>query len=174
MRPEDGDAVETIPEVIVPASNDDYLEVIARAVFQTGLSWKQIARHWGAYRRAFRGFDCAAVAAFDEVEIERVLMEPGVLRSRRKAEAVVNNARTIAGLDREYGGFANYLRAFADYAALSKDLKKRFAFMGEMNVWYFLFRVGEPVPEFKTWVTTILGDHPRMAEMVEKSLSGRG
>ena len=173
MLPND-DAVATIPEVIAAASNGDYLEVIARAVFQTGLSWKQIAQHWGAYRRAFRGFDCAAVAAFDEVEIERVLMEPGVLRSPRKVKATVENARTILDLDRQYGSFANYLRSFDSYGALAKDLKKRFAFMGEMNAWYFLFRVGEPVPEFATWVTSIPGDHPRMAEMVEKVVSGRG
>jgi hypothetical protein len=36
-------------------------------------------------------------------------------------------------------------------------------------VWYFLFRVGEPVPRFETWVQTIPGDHPRMREMVERA-----
>jgi 3-methyladenine DNA glycosylase Tag len=163
------DAVATIPDVIAPRSDDDYLEVIARAVFQTGLSWKQIAQHWGAYRRAFRAFDCAAVAAFGERDVERVLMEPGVLRSPRKVSAVVKNARTILELAARHGSFADYLRSFGNYDSLSKDFKKRFAFMGEMNVWYFLFRVGEPVPEFATWVTTIPGQHPRMAEMVQKA-----
>jgi hypothetical protein len=43
--------------------------------------------------------------------------------------------------------------------------------MGEMNVWYFLFRVRQPVPRFEHWVTTIPGDHPRMKEMVEKGRS---
>ena len=162
------DAVPTIPDTIVPRGNDDYLEVITRAVFQTGLSWKQIAQHWGAYRRAFRNFNCATVAAFGDVEIERVLMEPGVLRSPRKVSAVVKNARTIVELAGKHGDFAAYLRSFPEYRALAKDLKKRFVFMGEMNAWYFLFRVGEPVPEFAAWVATIPGDHPRMAEMVEK------
>jgi hypothetical protein len=36
-----------------------------------------------------------------------------------------------------------------------------------MSVYYFLFRVGEPVPEFEDWIKTIEGDHPRMREMVE-------
>ncbi|HVS46941.1 MAG TPA: DNA-3-methyladenine glycosylase I [Verrucomicrobiae bacterium] len=166
-RPDD--SVPTIPEIVHPKGNDDYLAVISRAVFQTGLSWKQIAQHWGAYLRAFRNFDCAAVAAFGDLEIERVLMEPGVLRSPRKVAATVKNARAILDLDRQHGGFAAYLRSFPDYRSLAKDLKKRFVFMGEMNAWYFLFRVGESVPEFKTWVTTVPGDHPRMAEMVEKT-----
>jgi hypothetical protein len=163
------DAVATIPDIIAPQGNDNYLEVIARAVFQTGLSWKQIAQHWEAYRRAFASFDCTAVATFGERDIERVLMEPGVLRSPRKVSAVVKNARTILELATLHGSFTAYLRSFGSYQLLSKDFKRRFAFMGEMNVWYFLFRIGEPVPEFATWVKTIPGQHPRMAEMVQKA-----
>jgi hypothetical protein len=75
----------------------------------------------------------------------------------------------ILELDRKRGGFANYLRSFADYATLTADVKKRFKFMGDMNVWYFLFRVHEPVPRFEHWVKTIPGEHPRMKEMVEKA-----
>jgi hypothetical protein len=46
--------------------------------------------------------------------------------------------------------------------------------MGDMNVWYFLFRTGERVPAFESWVQTIRGDHPRMREMVERArLQGR-
>lgn len=41
--------------------------------------------------------------------------------------------------------------------------------MGDMNVWYFLFRVHEPVPQFEHWVKTIPGEHPRMQEMVEQA-----
>jgi len=39
--------------------------------------------------------------------------------------------------------------------------------MGDMNVWYVLFRTGHAVPRFEEWVSTIPGDHPRMREMVE-------
>lgn len=41
--------------------------------------------------------------------------------------------------------------------------------MGDMNVWYFLFRANRPVPRFESWVTTIPGEHPRMREMVEQA-----
>ncbi len=157
----------TIPEVIAPQSLRDYLEVMARAVFQTGLSWRQIAVHWEAYRAAFEDFDVSRVATFDEIDVERVLATSGVLRSPRKIHAVIRNAREMLDLERAPGGFAGYLRSFADYASLAKDLKRRFAFMGEMNVWYFLFRAGVAVPQFEPWITTIPGKHPRMREMVE-------
>lgn len=163
------DAVPTIPPVVAPERPGDYLAVMTRAVYQTGLSWRQIALHWHAYERAFDGFDCARVAEYGEIEIERVLATPGVLRSPRKVAATIKNARALLELDRGAGGIAAYLRGFASYGALAKDLKKRFTFMGEMNAWYFLFRVGEPVPEFETWVATIPGDHPRMREMVDQA-----
>jgi len=164
-----GDAVPTIPPVIVPRRAGDYLAVMTRAVFQTGLSWRQIALHWGAYVRAFDGFDCERVAAYGEIETERVLETPGVLRSPRKVAATIKNARALLELDRAEGGIPAYLRSFPTYAALAKDLKRRFTFMGEMNAWYFLFRVGETVPPFDAWVQTIPGDHPRMREMVDQA-----
>jgi 3-methyladenine DNA glycosylase Tag len=165
------DAVSTIPEVIEPRRPADYLEVITRAVFQAGVSWAQIARHWGAYRRAFMDFDPAIVATFDTIDIERVLSEPGILRMPRKVNATVKNAQTLLGLEREFGSTAQYFASFPSYAALARDIKKRFSFMGDMNVWYFLFRTGNPVPHFEEWVTTIPGDHPRMREMVELARS---
>ena len=157
---------ETVPRVVSPRSLADYLEVMTRAVFQAGVTWKQIAEHWEAYRAAFDGFDPARVARFGEADIERVLATNGLLRSPRKVLATIRNARTLLDLDRENGSFATYLRSFPSYAALAKDIKKRFAFMGDMNVWYVLFRVGEPVPRFESWVKTIPGKHPRMREMV--------
>jgi 3-methyladenine DNA glycosylase Tag len=165
----DDDAVPTIPPVIDPARLGDYLAVMTRGVFQTGLSWRQIALHWRAYERAFDDFDCERVAAYGEADVDRIFETPGVLRSPRKVAATIKNARTLLELDRPAGGFAAYLRSFPTYSTLAKDLKKRFTFMGEMNAWYFLFRVGEPVPEFDTWVTTIPGDHPRMREMVDQA-----
>lgn len=162
---------DTIPDVIEPASLADYLEIMARAVFQAGVSWKQIAQHWDAYRAAFDGFDPPQVAAYDDVDVERVLQTPGILRVPRKVHATIGNAKALVATEREYGDFARYLRSFKDYSLLAKDFKKRFAFMGDMNVWYFLFRIGETVPRFEEWVTTIRGEHPRMREMVERARS---
>jgi hypothetical protein len=155
-----------IPEVRRPRTLCGYLEVMTRAVFQAGLSWKQIAVHWDAYRAAFAEFDVPIVAAYDDADIERVLSTDGVLRSPRKVKATIHNARTMLSLERDHRAFREYLQSFNEYAQLAKDLKRRFAFMGEMNAWYFLFRVAEPVPRFESWVQTIPGEHPRMREMV--------
>jgi Methyladenine glycosylase len=165
----DSSVAETIPDVIVPQSLADYFEVMTRAVFQAGVSWKQIAAPWDAYREAFANFDPVRVAAYDEFDVERVVETPGVLRMRRKVLATIANAKALVEADREHHGFRNYLRSFESYEALVKDFKRRFAFMGELNVWYFLFRTGERVPPFETWVETIRGDHPRMREMVERA-----
>ncbi len=160
---------ETIPEVIQPRSTADYLEVMTRAVFQAGVSWKQIAAHWDAYAAAFSAFDPARVAGYAETDVERVLAASGILRMPRKVHATIHNARALLDVEREYGTVQTYLRSFDSYGALAKDFKKRFAFMGDMNVWYVLFRTGETVPRFESWVATIRGEHPRMREMVERA-----
>ncbi|HEY1654185.1 MAG TPA: DNA-3-methyladenine glycosylase I [Candidatus Tumulicola sp.] len=167
--PRDAATAGDIPDVVAPKALADYFEVMTRAVFQAGVRWKQIADEWPAYRRAFADFDPARVAAYDDLDVERVLATPGILGMRRKAAATVANARVLLEIDADSGGFAAYLRSFDSYDALAKDFKKRFAFMGAMNVWYFLFRTGEPVPRFEAWVETIPGDHPRMREMVERA-----
>jgi hypothetical protein len=156
-----------IPRVVVNPTAAQVLEIVTRAVFQAGVSWAQIANAWDAYRDAFAEFDPSRVASFDEIDVQRALERPGILRQPRKVRATIFNARALLAIEREFGGFHQYVANFADYAARAKDLKKRFAFLGDMNVWYVLFRCGEPVPRFEQWVTTIPGEHPRMREMVE-------
>ena len=160
---------DTIPDVIEPRSLNDYLEVMTRAIFQAGVRWKQIADQWDAYRTAFEQFDVNKVARYDDLDIERVLDTPGVLRSPRKARAVVTNAKTLLETQNQRGDIRAYLRSFDSYERLAKDMKKRFAFMGDLNVWYVLFCTGEPVPRFEEWVETIAGSHPRMREMVDRA-----
>ena len=160
---------ETIPDVIEPASLADYFEVMTRAVFQAGVRWKQIADSWGAYREAFSQFDPLLVARYDDLDVERILATPGVLRMPSKVRAAIRNAGALVAADREFDGFSQYLSSFESYPALAKDLKRRFALMGDMNVWYFLFRTGKPVPRFDSWVKSIRGQHPRMREMVERA-----
>jgi hypothetical protein len=162
-------SVPVIPDVVEPASLNDYLEVITRAVFQAGVKWRQIAGYWDAYRVAFDGFDPVRVAAFDDIDVQRILETPGILRTPRKVLATIANARAILALERDFGGFDGYLATFPTYAETAKDFKRRFKFLGDMNVWYVLFRTGHAVPRFETWIETIPGDHPRMREMVERA-----
>ncbi len=156
-----------VPEQIVPAKLADYLAIMTRAVFQAGVSWAQIDAAWDSYTSAFENFEPDVVAAFDDDDVERLMCLPGIMHSKRKITATIKNARTILELDKQYDGFQKYLRSKSSYAELSKDIKKRFGFMGELNVYYFLFRIHEPVPDFEEWIKTIDGHHPRMKEMVE-------
>ena len=157
-----------IPDVVVDPGLCDYLEVLARAVFQAGLSWAAIGKNWERYRAEFDGFDPEKVARYTEGDVDRLMRADGILHSAKKIRAVIANAAALIEVERG-GGVKAYLRSFGEYAALAADIRKRFSFMGEMNVWYFLFRVHEPVPRFEHWVRTIPGEHPRMQEMVEKA-----
>jgi hypothetical protein len=156
-----------IPLKITPKKLDDYLEVMSKAVFQAGLSWSSIDKRWTSFVNAFSGFDPKKVAKLSDAKIQSLIDNQSLLLNQKKLEATVHNANMLITLDKEYSGFANYLRAFNKYESLALDLKKRFKYFGDLNVYYFLFRVGEPVPQFEKWIKTIEGDHPRMKEMIE-------
>lgn len=156
----------SIPRQIDPAGTHDYLAIMTRAVFQAGVSWALVAGKWPAFERNFEGFNPVIVAAFDETDIARIAEDPDMLRSARKIRATVKNARTMLELEKLHGSFAAYLRSFGSYEERSSDIQRRFAYVGELSVYYLLFRVREPVPPFDELEKTAPGDHPRMREMV--------
>ncbi|MGT2424735.1 DNA-3-methyladenine glycosylase I [Amnibacterium kyonggiense] len=90
----------------VPLHGDRALyEKLTLEGFQSGLSWIVILRKRPAFRRAFAGFDPAAVAAFGEEDVERLLQDAGIVRNRQKIEAAIDNARAVAALiDRDGDG----------------------------------------------------------------------
>lgn len=67
--------------------------------FQSGLSWLVILRKRPAFRAAFAGFEPAAVAAFDDSDVERLLGDAGIVRNRSKIEATIQNARCVLAMD---------------------------------------------------------------------------
>ena len=66
--------------------------------FQSGLSWLTILRKRENFRAAFAGFDAAAVAAFGEGDVARLMADPGIVRNRAKINAVIANARAALSL----------------------------------------------------------------------------
>jgi DNA-3-methyladenine glycosylase I len=158
-----------IPERIHPNDLADYLEIMTKAVFQAGVSWALIDNKWNAFKEDFFNFDPVKVGAFTDKDVQRLMSDERLLRSKKKIYGTVQNARTLLHLDKEYNGFKNYLRSKDSYEQLSADMRKRFKFVGELSVYYFLFRVGEDVPPFESWLNTIEGDHPRMREMIERA-----
>jgi len=101
---------------------------------------------WPGTHEALHGFDPERLAALVPPEIDERAQDTRLIRNRRKIEATVENARTMLELDREHRGFKRYLRSFDDFDSLSRDLVKRFKFLGEMGAYYFLYVVGEDVP----------------------------
>ncbi len=134
------------PKQITPRKLADYLEVMSKAVFQTGISWKVVEVKWPGIREAFRGFDPKVVAAFTEADLDALTNDTRVIRNRRKLEGIVKNARTMLELEKQHGSFRAYLRSQGGFQATLKDLKKQFSFLGDMGGYYFLYVVGEEVP----------------------------
>ncbi len=140
------------PERIQPQKLGDYLEIMTKAVFQSGISWKVVQSKWPGIKDAFMDFDAETVAQFSEPELEALVQDTRVIRNRRKLEAIVSNAQRMLELDEQYGGFQQYLRSHADFRSTVQDIRKQFKFMGDTGTMYFLYVVGEEVPSDDEWV----------------------
>jgi DNA-3-methyladenine glycosylase I len=81
-----------------------------------------------------------------EGDVGRLMDDRRVIRNRRKLEAIVSNAKRMLELDAEYQGFGRYLDSLGDFDDTRKELRKRFAFVGDADAWYFLWMVGRKVP----------------------------
>lgn len=73
-------------------------ERLSLEAFQSGLSWLTILRKREAFREAFAGFDPQAVAGFTTSDVERLMVDAGIVRNRRKIEATIANARALLGM----------------------------------------------------------------------------
>lgn len=142
------------PERVQINSLGDYLEVMSKAVFQTGISWRVVESKWPEIREALHGFDPEVIADFNEPELDALGQDKRVIRNRRKLEAIVGNARRMLELDKSHGGFRNYLRSHDSFEDTVKDLRKQFKFLGETGSYYFLYVVGEEVPAHEEYVAS--------------------
>ena len=136
------------PEQIVPQSLNDYLEIMTKAVFQSGLSWSVVTSKWPGFQAGFQGFDVNAVAAMGEPEVDALAADTAIVRNRRKIVATVHNAQRLIELDEEYDGITNYLRSHDDFYAVLKDVRKQFKYMGDTGTYYWMYVLGEDVPDY--------------------------
>jgi DNA-3-methyladenine glycosylase I len=140
------------PEKIEPRGLDDYLEVITKAVFQSGMSWRVVEAKWDGFRTAFHDFDPEWVAALSPPDVDRLAADTSIIRNRRKIEATVHNAEEMLELERQHGTFRDYLRSHGSFEATVADLHKRLKFVGDFGAYYFLHVVGEKVPPHEEFV----------------------
>ena len=147
----------------VPLHNDRRLfELLILEGAQAGLSWSTILNKRPAYRASFDGFDPRKVARYGDDKIAALMAEPGIVRNRLKIGAAIRNAQAFLEIQKEFGGFHQYIWAFvgdrplqphrkgkdipvrtAESDAMSKDLAKRgFSFVGSTICYAFMQATG--------------------------------
>jgi len=130
---------------------------------QAGLSWSTILNKREGYRRAFADFDPVKVARFTQKRIEKLLLDPSIVRNRLKVNSAVTNAKAFLAVQDEFGSFSDYIWGFVggkplqnkfkkdgdipatspESDALSKDLKKRgFKFVGSTIIYAHMQATG--------------------------------
>lgn len=141
----------------VPVHDDHiHFEFLILEGAQAGLSWSTILNKREGYRKNFAAFDPEKVSRFTEKRIEKMLLDPSIVRNRLKVIAAVNNAKRFLEVQREFGAFDSYLWGFVndksiinkrktmkevpattkESDALSKDLIQRgFKFVGSTVIY---------------------------------------
>ena len=134
-------------------------EMLMLEGFQAGLSWQIILRKREAFRKAFRNFVPEQVARFGARDVQRLLRDPGIVRSRAKIKATIGGARAYLALQATGEDFSAFVWRFAGgrplpphkpgttktplSGELSKALKKRgFKFVGPVIVYAWMQAVG--------------------------------
>ena len=148
----------------VPVHDDRrHFEFLILEAAQAGLSWSIVLKKREGYRRAFSEFDHEKVARYTEKRLQKLALDPAIIRNRMKIEAAVRNARALLAIQQEFASFDAYCWRFVDGQpklngwramreipatspesdAFSKDLKGRgFSFVGSTIVYAYMQAVG--------------------------------
>lgn len=148
----------------VPVYDDNVLfEFLVLESAQAGLSWYTILKKREGYRQLFAEFNVKKVANFSNEDVERLMLDPSIIRNRLKIKAAINNAKRFIELQTEYGSFCNFIWSYVDnkpivnnidsiddYVAtsdisdkLAKDMKKLgFKFLGSTTLYSYLQAMG--------------------------------
>ena len=165
----------------VPLHDDrGQFEYLMLEVMQCGLRWDMILQRREIFRACFAGFDFDLVAAFAEEDVQRILAVPGMIRSRRKIEAIICNARCFQAIRAEAGSFSDWLWAWTDGKTIcytghadgyipasnglsdriSRELKRRgFRYVGPVTIYSHLQACG------------IINDHDRSCPCRQRLLA---
>lgn len=148
----------------IPLHDDQkHFEFISMEVMQCGLNWTMMLKKREIFRECFADFDYRTIADFSEKQIEEILKKEGMIKSRRKIEAIIHNARCFLQIIDDFGSFDRYIWSFTSGQTfiyrchhegqwesknalsdqISKDLKKRgFKYLGSITVYSHLQACG--------------------------------
>jgi len=97
----------------IPVHDDRvHFEFLILEGAQAGLSWATILKKREGYRKNFVDFDPEKVARFTEKKIEKILLDPSIVRNKLKVHATVNNAKRFLEVQKEFGSFDKYIWQF--------------------------------------------------------------
>lgn len=134
-----------------PITDENALfERLCLEILQAGLSWLIVLKKRPALTAAFEGFSVDRVAMYGDTERERLLADPGIIRNRRKIDAIIENARRVQNLRQTHGSFAGWIAA--QHPRSKDDWVKLFRQT-------FLFTGGEVVNEFLMSIGILPGAH---------------
>lgn len=147
-----------------PCHDDKTLfKMLCMEAFQAGLSWNIVLRREAQLEAAFDGFDPTVVAAYPDGKADELMLFDGMIKNRKKIEAVLHNAKCYLKIQKEFGSFDNYIWGFTGGKVtdnhftessqlpastplsdkIAKDLKKRgFKFLGTVTVYAFMQSMG--------------------------------
>ena len=166
----------------IPVHDDRHMfEHLILECMQCGLSWALMLKKREIFRKCFDNFDYDRIADYNEADVERILNTEGMIRSPRKVNAIINNARCYQKVREEFGTFCDYIWSYSDgktilyqghdagripvsnglSARISKDLKKRgFKYVGPVTIYSHLQACG------------IINDHDKDCPCRKKILDG--
>ena len=133
-------------------------EALTLGVFEVGLSWSIVFGKRDAFRKAFRGFDVAKVAAMTERDVDRLVQDASIIRNRAKIQATIDNARAMLAAspslvvlaksceisrERAPRSVADLPTSTPQAEAFAKQLKSQgYRFVGPTSVYAFMQNVG--------------------------------
>ena len=148
----------------IPTHDDQKLfEYLVLESLQAGLSWELIIRKRETIRKCFCNFDVEKVASFDINDIERIMHTDDMIKSLRKVNAMISNAKAFIDVQKEFGNFNKYLWSYSNgkticykgheqginisknnlSTLISNDLKKRgFKYVGPVIIYSYLQACG--------------------------------
>ena len=148
----------------IPVHDDRIqFEYLMMEVMQCGLSWDLMINKREIFRKCFDNFEYDLISKYTEKDIERIMNTSGMIKSKKKIEAIINNAKNFIEIRKEFGSFCKYLWAYSDNKTIlydkhelgyipvsnglsdkiSKDLKKRgFKFLGTITTYSHLQAAG--------------------------------
>ena len=131
-----------------PPDDNAYFENMSRIVFKASMNWQFIEDRWKAFKEAFYDFDINIVSDFDEEDIEDLMNNKEIIKSRGRIEATLYNAIIFQKIVEEYGSFRNFvdqLDKSENYRYAKQEICNRFERLTDETSAIFLYSIGEDI-----------------------------